>query len=119
MTSEHKRTGAHEAIERILNRGGDADDVLRDVVRELHRLYPYVALGFVEGGELVTGPALGGREGASATTRYPVVYQGRLVAELEVASSDAGDEAFLRRVATLISAHCLVGWDTGGAAWTP
>jgi hypothetical protein len=24
----------------------------------------------------------------------------------------------LRRVAVLVSAHCLVGWDTGGVPWS-
>ena len=38
MTPEQQRAGALEAIERIVNRGGDADDVLkavRDVVGKL------------------------------------------------------------------------------------
>ena len=29
-------SGALEAVDRILNRGGDADDVLRDVLQALH-----------------------------------------------------------------------------------
>ena len=51
--------GALEAIERILNRGGEADDVLRDVVSTLRaRLphYSWVGVYLVEGGDLVLGP---------------------------------------------------------------
>ena len=28
------------------------------------------------------------------------------------------DEACLERVARLVSAHCLVGWDTDGVPWS-
>ena len=34
-----------------------------------------------------------------------------------VAEPDREERAFLERVAVLISAHCLVGWDTGGVPW--
>ena len=52
----------------------------------------------------------------------PVVYQGAPVAVIGIDSDRpdplAGDDrAFLERVATLVSAHCLVGWDTGGVPW--
>lgn len=33
------------------------------------------------------------------------------------AAFDDADRAFLERVARLVSAHCLVGWDTGGDLW--
>jgi hypothetical protein len=49
-----------------------------------------------------------------------VVYEGTRAAVLgvESAAEPEGDEtAFLAHVAVLISAHCLVGWDTGGVAW--
>jgi hypothetical protein len=39
------------------------------------------------------------------------------VAELVV--DGCNDPATLTRVAELISAHCLVGWDTGGQPWRP
>ena len=29
------------------------------------------------------------------------------------------DDAFLQRVATLVSPYCLVGWDTHGERWEP
>jgi putative methionine-R-sulfoxide reductase with GAF domain len=52
-------SGALEAIDRILNRGGDADDVLRQVVSILHDRfdhYSWVGIYFVEGDNLVIGP---------------------------------------------------------------
>jgi L-methionine (R)-S-oxide reductase len=54
----------------------------------------------------------------------PISFDGIVVAEIDIDSdrpaafSDA-DRVFLERVGTLISAHCLVGWDTGGEAWEP
>jgi hypothetical protein len=44
-------SGVLEAVERILNRGGDRDEVLRRVVEALHRVYPYVRVGELEIGE--------------------------------------------------------------------
>ena len=52
-------TSALEAIDRILNRGGDADDVLRQVVEALHdriEHYSWVGIYLVEGEDLVLGP---------------------------------------------------------------
>ena len=73
--SRHDRarhTGALEAIERVLNRGGDADDVLREVVAILHeRLGRFVRISFVEEGALAPGPSAGDdepRHGASRSS---------------------------------------------------
>ena len=107
---------ALEAIERILDRGGDADEVLREVVAALHRDYSWVGISFVEEGELVLGPALG--EQTVEPTRIPISYEDNVVADLGV-SADEIDRAFLERVAVLIAPYCLVGWDTGGEAWSP
>jgi putative methionine-R-sulfoxide reductase with GAF domain len=111
--------GALEAIDRILNRGGDADEALREVVAVLHDRYAWVGISFVEEGELVLGPARGEQTAAPAT--IPISYENNVVAELSVDSDplNADDRAFLERVALLISPYCLVGWDTGGAAWSP
>jgi L-methionine (R)-S-oxide reductase len=54
----------------------------------------------------------------------PISYEGRVVGEIDIdsdrpAAFDAGDREFLERVALLISPYCLVGWDTGGEAWSP
>ena len=114
-------SGALEAIDRILDRGGDADEVLRQVVAVLHGLddYSWVGISFVEEGELVLGPAQGER--TAEPTTIPISYENNVVAEFGVVASKLGtdDRAFLERVALLIAPHCLVGWDTGGEAWSP
>jgi hypothetical protein len=113
--------GALESIDRILDRGGDVDDVLREVVAVLHGLddFSWVGISFVEEGELVLGPAEGERIGEPAAT--PISYDDNVVAELGVVAGEleAEDRSFLERVALLISPYCLVGWDTGGEAWSP
>jgi putative methionine-R-sulfoxide reductase with GAF domain len=113
--------GALESIERILDRGGDADEVLREVVAVLHGLDDnlWVGISFVEEGELVLGPAEGERAGEP--TAIPISYEDNVVGELGVIAGEikAEDRAFLERVALLISPYCLVGWDTGGEAWSP
>lgn len=107
-----------EEIERVLNRGDEADDVLREVVAILHeRLERFIRIRFVEADDLVPGPALGEE---SATTAFTVEFQGRRVADLE-AGGELTDEdrGLLERVAILVSPYALVGWDTGGEEWTP
>jgi hypothetical protein len=109
-------SGVLEAVDRILNRGGDVDDVLRQVVATLHRLYPYAAIAFVESGKLVVGPAAG--EDGPGAEAFPISFQGERVAELRVAGAPL-DRELLERVATIVSPYCLVGWDTGGEPWEP
>ena len=106
------------AIDRILDRGGDADDVLRAVVAELAREpgLEWAGIFFLENGELTLGPETGTANGARRL-RVPVLYQGAQVGELAV-DGDAGT-ALLERIALLVSAHVLLGWDTGGTAWEP
>jgi hypothetical protein len=101
--------GALEAIERILNRGADSDDVLRAVVARLHGLYPRVAIGFAPGAEPIASPGAGAEGGETAS--YPISFEGRRVAALEVVGTlgDEEERAFLERVATLVSAHCSRG----------
>src|SRR5262249_13209020 len=110
--------GALEAIDRILNRGGDADDVLRAVVERLHALYSWAGIRFVEGDALTLGPSAGTPTGKAVS--FPVTFQGTRVAELElegVVGDDDDERFFLERVATLVSAYCLVAWDTDGVPW--
>jgi hypothetical protein len=111
--------GALEAVDRILNRGGDADDVLRQVVVALHDTYSWVGIAFVEEDRLVLGPSSG--DPPPATSGIPISYDDKRVAELQVSGGEltAEDRDFLERVALLISPYCLVGWDTGGEAWAP
>jgi GAF domain-containing protein len=65
--------GTLDAVERLLNRGGDADEVLREVVELLHdrfEHYSWVGIYFVEGDELVLGPWKGPE--ATEHVRIPV-----------------------------------------------
>jgi hypothetical protein len=113
-------SGALEAVDRILNRGGDADDILRQVVSALHEQagYAWVGIYFLEGGELSLGPQAGTPD-ESRRTSVPVTWQGDRVAELVVDDAPEEDRMLLERVAVLVSGHCLVGWDTGGESWEP
>jgi putative methionine-R-sulfoxide reductase with GAF domain len=107
-----------EAVEAILDRGGDADDVLRRVVATLHERagYAWAGVFFVEEGSLTLGPAAGEAD-ASRRRQVPVCWQGDRIAELAVDGAPEEDQAFLEHVASLVSGHCLVGWDTGGEPW--
>jgi len=97
MPDRQAYRGALEAIDRILNRGGDA--VLEEVVRVLRD-----RAGF-DFAAVVPGPSAGVRRGEGQSV--PVTYEGRQVAELRVEPSTGPESgAFLERVALLISAHC-------------
>ena len=66
-------TGAQEAVDRILNRGGPDAEVLQGVVDVLHdriRHYSWIGIYLVDGDDLVLGPW----QGAQATehVRIPV-----------------------------------------------
>ena len=97
----------------------DADDVLRDTVAELAKTYDWVGIAFVEGSELVLGPTTGAEP--ESTFTVPIVYDGSPVAELRIAPAGVTPEqqVSLERVADELSPYCLVGWDTGGEAWSP
>ena len=72
MTTEHERSGALDAVDRIVNRG-EADEVLRAVVDVLHDRfdhYSWVGIYLVEGSELVLGPWRGPE--ATEHVRIPV-----------------------------------------------
>jgi putative methionine-R-sulfoxide reductase with GAF domain len=156
--------GALAAVDRIVNRESEADEVLRKTVDVLHdRIdhYSWVGIYLVEGDDLVLGPwkgpeateharipigqgicgaaAASGRteivDDVAADERYlacfpstrseivvPISYEGRVVGEIDIDSDQPAafgpdDRTFLERVAVLISAHSLVGWDTGGVPW--
>jgi len=111
-------TAALGAIEAIVARGGDVDDVLRHVVAALvaEGSCEWAGILFAEDDELVLGPHTGSPD-PGLRLQVPVVYEGSRVAELVVDGCD--DPAFLRHVAELIATHCLVGWDTSGQPWEP
>lgn len=109
---------ALEALELILNGGAEPDDVLRSsvgvLVEELAIVWAGVA--FLEENELVLGPQSGEPDEARRR-RLPIVYEGSPVGELWVDGDP--DAVFLERVADLLSAHVLIGWDTRGERWEP
>jgi len=109
---------ALDTIKRIVDRGGDVDDVLRRVVAALVEDggCAWAGILFAEEDELVLGPE-SGQPDPGLRLQVPIVYEGARVAELVVDGCD--DIAFLDRVAELIATHCLVGWDTSGQPWEP
>ena len=73
MTRADAYRGALAAIERILNRESEADDVLRQTVDVLHdrfEHYSWVGIYLVEDGELVLGPWKGPQ--ATDHVRIPI-----------------------------------------------
>ena len=104
MTSRSS-SGALEAVERILNRGGDADAVLLQVVEALHqRAAAWAGIAFVDhAGDLELGPSAGGRA-PDDYQRHVVHWQGEPIAELWT-SADA-DPALCARVAVIVSPYC-------------
>jgi hypothetical protein len=111
-------SAGHEAVEAVLRRGGEADDVLRAALAALvaEPGISWVGIAFVEPDSLVLGPEAGARDEARRT-RVPIAFQGAPVGELWV-DGDA-DRAFLERLATLLSTYVLIGWDTSGEPWDP
>jgi hypothetical protein len=94
--------GALEAVERILNRGGNADDVVRAALGALRsrRISPArVRLAGNDG--LVDGRGVGEDEGLIVV---PIVYEHAEVGSLALAADDRG---FAERVATLISPYVV------------
>ena len=115
-----------DAVDRMVNRGEEADRLLRTVVELLvERLHhaSWAGILLVEGDELALGPQSGTRAEA-ARLAVPIRYEGRKVGELALESEkgdafDDEDQHSLNRVATLISQHVLVAWDTAGEEWSP
>jgi hypothetical protein len=109
--------GALEAIDRVLNRGADADDIRRAVVGLLVARggCAWAGILLVEDGELALVGPQAGKPRPAERMQLPVVFQGERVAEL--AADGCEDRAFLERVAVIVSPHCLAGADTGGIPW--
>jgi hypothetical protein len=105
-------------IAEILQRGGDADDALRQVVSALAARpdVSWAGIAFVEADALRLGPAAGDEDEASRV-RAEVSFQDGRVGELWVDGTLPQNE--LAPVAALIAPLVLIGWDTGGEAWEP
>ena len=118
--------GVLAAVDRMVNRGDEADAVLRAVVDALHErldLVSWAGISLVEGSALELGPASGERTTGSRIA-VAIDYEGREVGEIALESADAGafdeqDRSALDRLAVLVSQHALVAWDTRGQRWTP
>lgn len=112
-------------VERLLAAGADdPDDALRAAVAALQAGVPgweWVGISFTDEGQLLLGPWAGAERapGEHPPVRVPIRFQGATVAELGIAGPAPGpaETAALDRLATLLAAHCLVGWDTGGVPW--
>jgi putative methionine-R-sulfoxide reductase with GAF domain len=111
-------SGPLAAIDAALEASADADDALRETVRILAAQpgVSWAGVSFVETSGLVLGPASGTQDETRRTT-VPVAYKDEVVGELQI-DGDA-DRALLEAVAERISAHVLLGWDTGGEGWEP
>jgi hypothetical protein len=109
---------ALDALSGLVERGGDADDVLRAAVAELVAApeISWAGIRFLEEGELVPGPSAGTPDEARRLIA-PIAFRGDPVGEL-VVDGDA-EPAFLARAAEILAAYVLLGWDTGGEAWEP
>jgi hypothetical protein len=106
------------AIEQALATAADADEALRAVVGTLvtEPGVSWAGIAFVEEGKLVLGPSAGTPD-ATRRNLARVCYKGSIVGELWIDGDS--DRTFLEGVADRISAHVLLGWDTGGEAWEP
>ncbi len=107
-----------EAVDGILNVGGDADDVLRAVVAALVERggCGWAGIWFVEGEGLELGPEAGVADEARRL-RAPIEFRGELVGEL--GADGVSEPELVERVALLLSPYVLLGWDTRGETWTP
>ena len=105
-------------IDAALEAAADADDALRETVRILAAQpgIPWAGIAFVETTGLVLGPSAGKPDEARRTT-VPVAFKDDVVGELQV--DGEADRPLLEAVAERVSAHVLLGWDTGGEEWEP
>ncbi len=109
---------ALERLDHVLASSDDPDDALRESVRLLAEEpgIAWAGIAFADGDGLTLGPSAGETD-EPRRIRTPIVYQGEPVGELWI--DGEADAAFLTRAAELVSAHVLIGWDTGGEAWEP
>jgi len=107
-----------EALDRILEGGGEPDDVLREAVQALADGpdITWAGIAFLDQGTLVLGPTAGEAD-ESQRVSVPIVFQDSNVGELRI--DGRAERTFLERAATLLSGHVLIGWDTRGEAWDP
>jgi hypothetical protein len=107
-----------DAVRRIVEQEGEADDALRAVVATVASApgVTWAGIAFAEDGTLRLGP-VAGEPDAEHRERVPIAYEGSVVGELWV-DGDFERHA-LDDIAVLIGPYVLIGWDTGGVAWEP
>jgi hypothetical protein len=98
-------SGVLEAVDRIVNRGGDAEDVLQRTVTTLvdRGGAKWAAVLFNDEGELIVGPHAGAAE-PGERRQAPIVFQGAHLGVLAVDGLD--DQPLIERIAVLISPYC-------------
>jgi hypothetical protein len=98
-------SGVLEAVDRIVNRGGDAEDVLQSTVTTLvdRGGAKWAAVLLNDEGELFVGPQAGVAE-PGERRQAPIVFQGAHLGVLAVDGLD--DQPLIERVAVLISPYC-------------
>jgi hypothetical protein len=112
VSSSADYRGTLEAVERIVNRGGDAEDVLRAVLEALHVRRISFARVRVAGSDYLDDALAFGEQGDRIAV--PIVFEGSEIGSLELAVDDRG---FAERVATLISWY-VVRMGSGGGSKT-
>ena len=105
-------------LDAALEASADADDALRETVRIIAAQpgISWAGIAFVETTGLVLGPSAGVPD-EQRRSLVTVCYKDETVGELQV--DGEVDQTLLEAVAERISAHVLLGWDTGGEGWEP
>ena len=105
-------------LDAALEASADADDALRETVRIIAAQpgISWAGIAFVETTGLVLGPSAGVPD-EQRRSLVTVCYKDETVGELQV--DGEVDRTLLEAVAERISAHVLLGWDTGGEGWDP
>jgi hypothetical protein len=105
-------------LDAALEASADADDALRETVRIIAAQpgISWAGIAFVETTGLVLGPSAGVPD-EQRRSLVTVCYKDETVGELQV--DGEVDRTLLEAVAERISAHVLLGWDTGGEGWEP
>jgi hypothetical protein len=97
--------GVLEAVERIIDHGGDPEDVLQSTVTAIVEQggAKWAAVLFNDEGELFVGPYAGAAEPGERRVA-PIVLDGARLGELAVDGLD--DQPLIEHVASLISPYC-------------
>jgi hypothetical protein len=100
-----------EAVDRIVQGGGDAEDILQATVTAIvdRGGATWAAVLFNDEGELIVGAHAGVAQPGERRTA-PIVFNGAHVGELAVDGLD--DEPLIERIASLIAPYCELPFTT-------